>query len=525
MKRYILGILSVILLGIYGCSGGGGSVTSEGNTAPAEKASVTFTANFAPEGGIQTSALLSDIKEVTIYYGAGCQSYNYYDFESDYYDSFYEAGSYVYGCIKQDNVTLTVTSNSATINNLPIGSAKFVAVFKKDNGTVVDEVIAFGKLTKGKNVVYLPVLRGTWKFDSDVSLTLVNNLGSNGFDDNLSIQMTQINALQLLGRYERLDNSTLKNCNYSYYINTAELQFDNKSPYFSDWGNRYDNESNICGTPGINYTFDNKSYLFYNTNYWYYSNDGYSDRWYAQVLQFSGGTANANLIDIGASIEEYKVLDNGTFYVESSQVSTLAIDPLAVPQDYKAYTYWDNATGKIKGYILEAATKGYLNCSIYQWNYDNVSKTYKMQEYPLSSCIIGEATAISSSKSKKSISSSVVNKAVSKSISKSAFNPDSNIHSFTMNSREHHINWGYFCYDNSTKTARFDGYYYTDNSTCSVNEIRIMGDLVAKGTLNGKYRIVPFSATKQSSFDPANYIPGATIVDWLWKKAKPIYPY
>jgi len=67
MKRYILILMAIVSLFIYGCSGGSGDSSS---VSSADVAKVTFTADFS--GGGVTTAFVKDIDNITIEYQAGC---------------------------------------------------------------------------------------------------------------------------------------------------------------------------------------------------------------------------------------------------------------------------------------------------------------------------------------------------------------------------------------------------------------------------------------------------------------------
>lgn len=552
MKRYIASLAALLMLGIYGCSGGGGTLTTDGyGSSQTEKASVTFKVDFAPgSSDVQSAALQSDITRVEIYYRAGCREV--YSHMDD--DGWEESYVWVDNCTKTGRAILTSKLDTATINDIPVGMAQFVAKIMKDNVTVVDEVIAQGKIIAGTNKIYLPVLRGTWQLDTPFSIRLVNNLansGISGISDNLSFNISQIDAFQIFGRYERLDNTTVKNCEYykifNYPLTSVSLQFDNKTPFYLnsyyDFGYYYDNISRKyydCGVPGINYTYNNNRYLFYNNTDFYYSYNSYYnyynrlsedglnefkgiDGWYNQVLQFSGGNTNANLVDIGFQFDVEKLLDNGSYFSQGSGISTLSKDPFLDTPDYKALTYYNYSNGKITGYLVEHAQTGTYKCAIVIYDWDNVTyREIEVKRYELNSCDVFPATTVSLKKSNTKITTSLVNKSLVKSINKSAFVSDGSIQNFSLTDSID-IFWGQYCYDNITKTALLNC-YYNDNMSYICNQCNkqlITGQLLAEGTMTGKYRVVPFTATKQSTFNPAGYVAGAQIVDWIWKGAKP----
>lgn len=537
MKRYIAGLAALLMLGIYGCSGGGGTTVSSVNqndVVSQQKASVTFKVDFAPGlSDIQSAALQSDITRVEIYYKAGCSLALGHTNEQDWFESDF----WLYNCSKGGMVVLTTLLNTATINDIPIGIAEFRAKIMKDNVTVVDEVVAQGKLTSGTNKIYLPVLRGTWQLDTPINLSLVNNLansGISGISDNLSFNISQLTAMQLLGRYERLDNTTLKYCEfydyynyYNYPANASSLQFDNKTPFYAYryGGSYYDNISQIgygCGVPGLNYEFNGNNYLYYNNimYYYYYYNEAF-DGWFTQTLQFNGGTTNANLVDVGLEKVEENLLGNGSYFTQGVGLSTLSRDPFLTEPDYRSLTYYDYTTGKLAGYFVEHAQTGVYECSILEKIWDNTTyQYYNGIKYDLSSCnVFPPVNAQSVKKSNKRIMSAFVNKALTKSIKKSSFVSDGTIQSFSL-SDSMELYWNYFCYDNTTKKA-YEIYY---DQSCNTGETKIFGQFQATGSLTGKYRVVPFTATKQSTFNPAGYVAGAQIVDWIWKGAKPTLP-
>lgn len=63
MKRYIAGLAALLMLGIYGCSGGGSTTTTALDSGQAKTATVTFTADFG-SSEVQ-SAFYKDIDNIT----------------------------------------------------------------------------------------------------------------------------------------------------------------------------------------------------------------------------------------------------------------------------------------------------------------------------------------------------------------------------------------------------------------------------------------------------------------------------
>lgn len=94
MKRYFAGIMACLMLGIYGCSSGGGITTTSNSVDTTKTASVKLAADFG--GGEVQTAFYKDIDNITITYSAGCaetQNYFEYYFVDNRTADLYKSGS------------------------------------------------------------------------------------------------------------------------------------------------------------------------------------------------------------------------------------------------------------------------------------------------------------------------------------------------------------------------------------------------------------------------------------------------
>lgn len=529
-KIYLLLMLFAAILFIAGCNGGSGSISGTSSTGTgADKAEVSFKVDFGDTKGVGAASLLGDIASIRIEVGAGCEYLSgEYGMDEDYWQ-WYEGQQMVRFCGQYDNITLTRDNSSKTIY-LPTGYAKFTAYFIAADNTTIDGVSTYGKLVGGKNTVYLPTLRGTWQLDKPIDLQLVNN--AQGYiNDNLTTILNKITALHFPGYYEViLNDGTKEICDfypmeYDYDVGAVSLkksamQFDSNTPmrnvpYGADYYDSANRRWLSCGTPLISFEYDNSTKRLFNYNLWwdeYNTNDGtlYIDSWQNKVNQFKG-SQNANMLAFGIGHTFEKVNDNGSYHIEEMGIETMGADPLLTTPDYKAYTYYDYTDGKIKGNFIEHISNNDYQCylRVYDWVYDNTTQNGREYVYldnqsvrcdysPNSSVIT--AAKVKNVKSTKNL--------ISAKLSKASFVVD-NITDYSMDA-EGYVNWFDLCYnDNGT-------WYAPQNYSCG-SDRWVSGEVYYRGTQKGKYRVIPFTATKRTTFDPINFAPGATIINYIIK--------
>lgn len=272
MKRYFAGIMACLMLGIYGCSSGGGITTTSNSVDTTKTASVKLAADFG--GGEVQTAFYKDIDNITITYSAGCaETQNYFEyyfvdnrtadlyksgsiFLNSFFDSlydlwvktklaeldnisldnnsYYNPGSSWTGLdirgsnctVNSNTVILTKDNNTATIQ-LPTGYANFIAEFYK-NGVVVERTGTRGKLVEGNNDVKIATLRGSWTlatpFTSQISSIQTYGISINKFHLSSQILDFPDSIANMIGYYLPLyDNNTL-----NYLINDRYLPIANK---------------------------------------------------------------------------------------------------------------------------------------------------------------------------------------------------------------------------------------------------------------------------------------------------------
>lgn len=149
MKRvlYLMALLLVPVLAVYGCSGGSKAATTASASASAQTGSLTVSAKF-PSGGAQ-----------------GQVGTAYIDTNTDSIDIEINDSNY-----NQYFVTLTAADPTATIPEIAIGPADITIVTYDSSASQLDEVGIAAEIVEGANVLTTTLIRGLWTFSSPILL-------------------------------------------------------------------------------------------------------------------------------------------------------------------------------------------------------------------------------------------------------------------------------------------------------------------------------------------------------------------